>query len=142
MQTPALGEKVSVCLLSFNHVGLIESTLRSILSQTVDGYEILVSDDCSNDGTWDRILAVADTDRRIRPIRTPRNLGMAANANFAVGRTSRPYVALLHHDDLYRDDLLEKWAGVLERHSDVTFVFNYYARHGRTDLYTEPIEGE
>jgi glycosyltransferase involved in cell wall biosynthesis len=129
-------------LLTYNHVGLIESTLRSVLSQTLDGYEVLVSDDCSTDGTWDRILAIAEEDRRIRPIRTPRNLGMAANANFAVAQVTRPYVALLHHDDLYRQDLLEKWARLLERHPDVVFVFNQYGRHGHTDLYTQPIDGE
>lgn len=140
--THGVGEKVSVCLLTYNHAGLIESTLRSILTQTIDSYEILVSDDCSVDGTWDRILAIARDDERITPIRTPRNLGMAANANFAVVHATRPYVALLHHDDLYREDLLEKWSGVLERHSDVVFVTNQYARHGRTDLYTHPLAGE
>jgi glycosyltransferase involved in cell wall biosynthesis len=137
-----LGAKISVCLLAYNHVELIESTMRSILSQTIDGYEVLVSDDQSDDGTWERILALAPEDPRIRPVRTPRNLGMAANANFAVEHTTRPYIALLHHDDLYRSDLLEKWAGVFERNPDVLFVFNYYGRYGRADMYTQPLVGE
>lgn len=137
-----LGAKISVCLLTYNHVDLIESTLRSILAQTIDGYEILVSDDRSSDGTWEQILAVARDDPRVTPLRTPRNLGMAGNANFAAGHASRPYLALLHHDDLYRSDLLEKWAGVLERNPDVLFVFNQYGRHGRSDSYTQPLEGE
>lgn len=121
-----LGERISVCLLTYNHAELIESTLRSILDQTVSGYEVIVSDDCSNDGTWERIQALAAEDERIRPVRTPRNMGMAGNANYAVAQSSRPYIALLHHDDLYRKDLLEKWADVLERHNDVSFVFNPY----------------
>jgi glycosyltransferase involved in cell wall biosynthesis len=140
--TDALGAKVSVCLLAYDHVGLIETTLRSILDQTLTGYEVLVSDDCSSDGTWERILELAREDARIRPLRTPRNLGMAANANFAAAHSERPYLALLHHDDLYRRDLLEKWANVLERHPDVDFVFNYYGKHGRSDMYTQPIPGE
>jgi glycosyltransferase involved in cell wall biosynthesis len=140
--TRGLGEKISVCLLTYNHESLIESTLRSVFAQTIDGYEILVSDDCSTDGTWDRILAIARDDGRIKPIRTPRNLGMSGNANFAVSRTARPYVALLHHDDLYRADLLEKWAGALERHPDVVFVSNDYGRYGRTDLDTKEVPGE
>ena len=137
-----LGEKISVCLLTYNHVALIESTLRSIPAQTLDGYEILVSDDCSTDGTWERIRALAEEDRRIQPIRTPRNLGMAANANFAVARATRPYVALLHHDDLYREDLLEQWAGILERDAQVVFAFNEYSLHGSSERYVQPIEGE
>ncbi|MEK6405916.1 MAG: glycosyltransferase family 2 protein [Acidobacteriota bacterium] len=120
------GEKIAVCLLTYNHVEVIESTLRSILDQTITGYEILVSDDCSTDGTWERILELAAEDPRIKPVRTPHNMGMAGNANFAVARSNRPYIALLHHDDLYRKDLLEKWAGVLDRYSDAAFVFNPY----------------
>ena len=47
----SLGERISVCLLAYNHARLIESTVRSILDQSLDGYEVLISDDCSTDGT-------------------------------------------------------------------------------------------
>jgi glycosyltransferase involved in cell wall biosynthesis len=124
--TSGLGSKISVCLLTFNHEDLIESTLKSIQEQTVDGYEIIVSDDCSTDKTWLLILAIAAHDSRIKPIRTPRNIGMAANANYAVSQSNRPYIALLHHDDIYRNDLLEKWATVIDKYHDVTYVFNPY----------------
>jgi glycosyltransferase involved in cell wall biosynthesis len=121
-----VGEKISVCLLTYNHVDVIESTLQSILDQTITGYDVIVCDDCSTDGTWERIVELATRDERIKPIRTPNNMGMPGNANFAVAQTDRPYIALLHHDDLYRKDLLEKWAGILERYVDVGFVFNRY----------------
>ena len=121
-----IGEKISVCLLTYNHVEVIESTLRSILDQTITGYDVIVSDDCSTDGTWERILKLAVNDSRIKPVQTHRNLGMPSNANFAVAQSGRPYIALLHHDDLYRKDLLEKWGSVMERFPDTTFVFNPY----------------
>ena len=100
--------------------------MRSILDQTIAGYEVIVSDDCSTDGTWERILQLAGEDARIKPVRTSHNMGMPGNANFAVARSQRPYIALLHHDDLYRKDLLEKWVSVMERFQDITFVFNPY----------------
>jgi glycosyltransferase involved in cell wall biosynthesis len=136
-----VGEKISVCLLTFNHVEAIESTLRSILDQTIVGYEVIVSDDCSTDGTWERILELAAEDARLKPVRTPRNLGMPGNANFAVAQSDRPYIALLHHDDLYRKDLLEKWAGVLDRYSDVAFVFNPYGAFESDFIYEESMPG-
>ena len=134
-----LGEKISVCLLTYNHVDLIESTLQSILDQTITGYEVIVSDDCSTDGTWDRILDLAANDTRIKPIQTPENLGMAGNANFAVAQSSRPYIALLHHDDLYRNDLLEKWVEVLDKYQDVAFVFNSYGAYESDFILSEAI---
>jgi glycosyltransferase involved in cell wall biosynthesis len=121
-----IGEKICVVLLTYNHVEVIESTLQSVLDQTITGYKVIVSDDWSTDGTWERIVEYATKDARVNPIRTPHNMGMARNANFAVARSNRPYIALLHHDDLYRKDLLERWAGILERYVDVGFVFNRY----------------
>lgn len=134
-----VGEKISVCLLTFNHVEVIESTIRSILDQTITGYEVIVSDDCSTDGTWERILKLAGEDERIKPVQTPRNLGMPGNANFAAAQSNRSYIALLHHDDLYRKDLLEKWAGVLDRYSDTAFVFNPYGVFESDFIYEEPM---
>jgi glycosyltransferase involved in cell wall biosynthesis len=137
-----IGEKVSVCLLTYNHVEIIESTLKTILDQTISGYEVIVSDDCSTDGTWERILELAVTDERIRPLKTPHNMGMPGNANYAVAHSGRPYIALLHHDDLYRRDLLEKWVDVLERHSLAAFVFNPYGVHESDFIYQEAMPGE
>ena len=137
----SLGENVSVCLLTYNHVDVIESTLRTVLDQTIDGYEVIVSDDCSTDGTWERIVQLAVNDARIRAIRTPHNMGMPGNANFAVAQAHRSYVALLHHDDLYRADLLEKWASALERYPNATFVFNCYGTFGSDLVQGERMPG-
>jgi len=140
--TMSIGEKICVCLLTYNHVNVVESTLRSILDQTINGYEVIVSDDCSTDGTWEHILTLNKQGARIKPVRTPQNTGMPGNANFAVAQSNRPYIALLHHDDLYRHDLLEKWAEVLERYKDVGFVFNPYAVFQSNYIYSESISNE
>jgi glycosyltransferase involved in cell wall biosynthesis len=137
-----VGEKVSACLLTYNHVNLIESTLESILDQTIRGYEVIVSDDCSTDGTWECIVEVAKRDGRIRPLRTPHNMGMPGNANFAVAQSDRPYIALLHHDDIYRRDLLEKWADILERYPGVSVVFNPYDTPNAEHHYGSRLDAE
>lgn len=142
-----IGQKIAVCLLTYNYAHLIESTLDSILRQTLTGYDIIVSDDCSTDDTWAILQDLAAAESRIRLIRTPHNLGMPGNANFAVAHIDRPYIALLHHDDLYRPDLLEKWASVLEKYPEVTYVFNPYDApnaeyHYGPRFQTERIDGD
>jgi glycosyltransferase involved in cell wall biosynthesis len=141
MQTE-LGHQITVCLLTYNHAHLIESTLASIQQQTLSGYEIIVSDDCSTDDTWAILRRIATTDSRIRLIRTPRNLGMPGNANFAVAQSNRPYIALLHHDDLCRPDLLEKWVSVLERYPETGFVFNAYGVADSDFVRRETLPGD
>lgn len=136
------GAQISVCLLTYQHAALVESTLDSVLAQDIDGFELIVSDDGSTDGTWELISRRAAADRRITAIRTPQNLGMPGNANFAARHSSRPYLALLHHDDLYRPDLLSRWLGVMQRHPDVTYVFNSYAHYGDTRPLEPPLREE
>lgn len=137
-----LGSKISVCLLTYNHAHMLESTLASIQNQSIAGYEIIVSDDQSTDETWELLQRLAATDPRIRPVRTPENLGMPGNANFAVSQSDRPYIALLHHDDLCRPDLLEKWVGVLERHPAAGFAFNPYGVEDSDFVWREQLPGE
>jgi glycosyltransferase involved in cell wall biosynthesis len=135
----SIREKVSVCLLTYNHAHLIESTLESILDQTITGYEVVVSDDCSTDGTWELLQKLASRDSRIRVVRTPQNVGMAGNGNYAVAQTARPYIALLHHDDIYRSDLLEEWVELLDRYPGMAFVFNAYGVYQSDFVYREDV---
>lgn len=120
------GDKISVCLLTYNHAHVIESTVESILNQTASGYELILSDDCSTDGTWEIIQDIAQRHPQARALRTSRNMGMPGNANFAVATSTRPHIALLHHDDIYRSDLLEKWSASLDQYPQAQFVFNSY----------------
>jgi glycosyltransferase involved in cell wall biosynthesis len=129
--------KVSVCLLTYNHQHLVAEVLNSILAQTYRNFELIISDDCSSDGTWELIQGTAKEDPRVRVVRTPRNLGMAGNANFAIGVAAGEYVALLHHDDIVAPTLLEKWLEVVMGGESIAFVFNDYAIEGAASHASE-----
>lgn len=119
--------KITVCLLTYNHAHYILDTVESILSQKFTDFNLLISDDCSNDGTWNIVQDLSRKYTRIHAIQTPQNSRVAGNANFAVSHARGDYIALLHHDDLYKNTLLSKWYHLAERSSDIAFVFNDYA---------------
>lgn len=121
--------KISVCLLAYNHAAILRETVATILAQDFRDFELILSDDCSTDDTWAVCQQLAAADARIRPLRTPHNLGMAGNSNFAVEHARAPFIALLHHDDLYSPRLLSAWYEVIARHPDMGFVSNAYAYH-------------
>lgn len=125
---------VSACLLSYNHANLLEETIESVLRQTLQDFELIISDDCSRDNSWALLQKLAAKDSRIRLIRPAQNVGMAANANFAVAAARSEFVALLHHDDLCAPTLLEKWLCVMRPNERVGFVTNAYAKFGRRDV--------
>jgi glycosyltransferase involved in cell wall biosynthesis len=124
--------------LTYNHANVVADSIRSVLAQDMPDFELILSDDCSTDGTWETLERWAASDARIRLIRTPRNLRMPGNANFAVSHAAAPFVALLHHDDVYRSDLLRRWLDVIERYPDMGFVSNGYEIYGTGHLQVSP----
>ena len=49
---PSRDIKISVCIVSYNQAKYIAECLQSVLDQeTHYGYEIIIGDDCSTDGT-------------------------------------------------------------------------------------------
>jgi glycosyltransferase involved in cell wall biosynthesis len=116
--TPA----VSVCIPAYNHARWIGRTIESALAQTLGDFELIVTDDCSTDGTPDVVERFRDP--RIRFVRNERTLGAAGNWNRAVGMARAPLAKLLCDDDLLYPTCLERQAAVLgdARHADVALV--------------------
>lgn len=118
--------KVSVCVLTYNGQHVIDDAVDSILRQSFQNFELIISDDHSNAETQNVLDALTRRHPRVKLIRTPANGGMAANANFAVEHATGEYIALLHQDDICREDLLERWVELAELAPTVSFVFNEY----------------
>jgi GT2 family glycosyltransferase len=92
-------------------------------------FELIVSDNCSEDNSWEVISAYAVKYPKIRAVRTSSNIGMAGNINHAASYATGKYLAILHHDDILDRMLLESWVDVADR-TGATFVFNEYLVDG------------
>ena len=119
---PEVTPTVSVCVPAYNHAGWIGRTIESVLAQTLGDFELIVTDDCSTDGTAEVVSRFRDP--RIRFVRNERTLGAAGNWNRAVGLARAPLVKLLCDDDLLYPPCLERQVAVLSdaRHADVALV--------------------
>lgn len=117
---------VSVCLTTYNRVPALPRSIESIQAQSFGDFELIVSDDCSTDGTEELCRAYAARDPRIKYFRNERNLKMPGNLNAAIGRASGELVANLHDGDWYQPDLLGKWKAALDAMPSAGFVFNHY----------------
>jgi len=139
--------KVSVCLLTYNHGHLIGRVIDSILCQTFSDYELIISDDCSDDDSWDIIKSYSARYPKIQAIRTSSNIGMAGNLNYAASFAKGKYLAILHHDDILSDCLIERWVATGEK-TGAGFVFNSYPitnvrmRNRYTRAFTEKMDGK
>lgn len=118
--------KLTACLLVYNHSHLLQKVIGNILNQTFKDFNLIISDDCSTDNSYEIARSFENIDSRIRVVKTPQNLGMAGNANFAISFAKSEYVALLHHDDILSVNAFEKWLDCIEKDENIAFVFNDY----------------
>lgn len=121
---------VSVVLATFNRAYVLEDTLRMVLAQTLDDFELIVCDDGSTDGTPDVMDEWATRDPRIVYVRQPRNLGLAGNVRRGIALAKAELVAVLYDGDVYDPRLLEQWVTALLACPKAAFVFNAYNRLG------------
>jgi glycosyltransferase involved in cell wall biosynthesis len=96
----------SVVIPTHNRRRLLGQTLRSALKQTGVEFEVVVVDDGSCDGSADAVTSLADG--RVRLIRHPRPLGVAAARNAGAAVARGDWVALLDDDDLWAPEKLSR----------------------------------
>jgi glycosyltransferase involved in cell wall biosynthesis len=72
--------EVSVGLATYNGEKYISQAIESILNQDFENFELIISDNGSNDGTYSICRSYEEKDSRIRYYRYPVNQG--ADKNF------------------------------------------------------------
>jgi alpha-1,3-rhamnosyltransferase len=105
--------RVSVVVPTYNHAQFVESTLRSIMKQTLPPAELLVIDDGSTDDSA-RIIerVLSDCPFPCELIARP-NRGLCATLNEGLRKTSGEYFAYLGSDDLWLPEFLEARVALL-----------------------------
>jgi glycosyltransferase involved in cell wall biosynthesis len=112
---------VSVVIKAYNHADYVHQSIESVLTQSFQDFEIVVTDDASTDATPDVIASF--TDPRIRFERFERNRGISAAMNATVARARGEYVAILNSDDFALPGRLEMQVAFLRAHPEIAAVF-------------------
>ena len=114
---------VSVVLPVHNRPRHLAEAAGSILAQTLQEWEMIIVDDCSDNPETARIIAdIAARDSRIRVIRRETNGGPAAARNTAIAAAAAPLVAFMDDDDISEPQRLEKQLAFLQAHPEVAAV--------------------
>jgi glycosyltransferase involved in cell wall biosynthesis len=105
---------VTIGLAVYNGAEFIEQALAGICGQTYRNFKLLVSDNASDDGTWEILQKWARLDTRIKVYRQDSNIGPVANFRFVLDRADTDYVMWHAHDDWIAPNYLEELVGCLE----------------------------
>ncbi len=112
--------RVSVVLPVRNGMPFLPEAVASILTQTYGGFELVISDDLSTDGTAAYLASL--TDPRVRVIRPPRDLDLVDSHAFAVAATTSELVALMGQDDIAEPTRLAREVALVDSDAAIGLV--------------------
>ena len=115
--------RVSIVIPCYNAAAFVGATIRSVLAQTCDDWELLAVDDGSTDATAEIIRSFGD--ERIRYVyQANRGPGSARNLGVLLARA--PYIAFLDADDLALPHRLATQSHMLDDCPDVDVIGSGY----------------
>lgn len=107
---------VSVIILSYNNKNFLTECIDSVLSQTYQHFQIIISDDCSTDGSIEVLeFYKKNYPDKIHLMLSEVNIGITSNSNKAVKACKGKYVAWMGSDDIMFKEKLEKQVMYMEK---------------------------
>lgn len=121
-----MSPKISIGLPVYNGEKYIATAIKSILSQSFTDFELIISDNGSEDLTEEIIRQYISQDNRIKYFRHKKNKGSNYNFDFVRQKAVGKYFMWAAHDDTWSTDHLEICNFILNSNNDIGFVFPYF----------------
>jgi glycosyltransferase involved in cell wall biosynthesis len=116
----------------------LDECIRSVLSQPVDGLEVIAVDDASPDGSHRILSRFAEEDSRFRVISLAENVGLGPARNIGLEQARGTYVVFLDSDDFYLPGALARLLDLaLEDRADLAAgAYQTYRETGEGPAFT------
>ncbi len=119
---------ISICVPVYNGGAHLQQLLEALLASTRGDFEIVMSDDCSSDGSWEALERRTASDGRLRCERNLRNLGMDRNFAHVASLARGEYLWFSGQDDLIQADGLSRVLDFLAARPDIDFILMNHAK--------------
>ena len=126
----------SVIMPLFNKAPYIRRALESVLGQTFKDFEVIVVDDGSTDGSYNKAKEVLEGSGIDYQLIRQDNSGVSTARNNGVKASRGYYVCFLDADDWWTPDFLEKMDGLITSFPDAGIYGTnyYYVKNGRQSV--------
>lgn len=118
--------KISVLVPVYNSAPYITQTIKSVLNQTFQDFELILLNDASTDNSEEIISQFHD--KRIRYYKNEKNLGISGTRNKLMELADKnvKYFAVLDNDDICLPERLDVQFQFLEKHPDISMCGTYF----------------
>ena len=115
--------RVSIAVPTYNCEKYITQSLASLLGQSYGDFELVISDNASNDGTEAVCRHFAAQDKRVRYVRRTENIGGPGNFRYVFSLCSGEYHKWSTADDYWHPEFLKEAVAVLDQKPDVVLCY-------------------
>ncbi len=113
---------VSIITPTYNRADFIGEAIKSVLSQTITDFELLIVDDGSQDDSREIIQKFVDQDSRVKYF-YQENQGQSVARNLALGKAGGEFICFLDSDNYWPENRLEKSLAAFEKFPDADIVY-------------------
>ena len=108
----------SICIPNFNYGKYIGDTIKSVLSQSYQNFEIIIVDNASTDDSVAIVKSFKDP--RIKLYENNYNIGFAPNLQKVTALAKNEFINLLSSDDQMKPNALETYAGIIKSRNKIS----------------------
>lgn len=119
---------VSAIVITHNRYNSLKETVNSILCRDFQGFELIIVDDASEDGTKNIVNDFKD--RRIKYFRNERNLGIAKSRNLGIDMSGGRFIFFTDDDCSPYQNWIEEGLKVLQKEKDVLAIQGFVVMQG------------
>lgn len=111
---------VSIAMATYNGEKFVEQQIQSLLAQDYPNLEIVISDDCSQDRTWEILEYYASIDNRIRLLPRTVNLGYVRNFIRVFTESKGELISPCDQDDIWYPNKVTR---LVSEMGDATLIY-------------------
>lgn len=115
-------KKISIVLPCYNHGKYVADAIKSVLNQTYTNFELFVFDNGSIDNSWEEIQKFDDP--RLKKLKIMKNDLLEVKKQF-IQRATGKYFAIMHSDDIWKQQKLEKQMELFETNKNARICFTW-----------------
>jgi glycosyltransferase involved in cell wall biosynthesis len=115
---------VDIGIPTFGEPRFLVEAIEDVLAQTLTGWRLTISENGPGSAAVSAAVTPFLDDPRIQYVTTGSNLGGARNSTRLIQTGGAPYVALLHDDDRWSPEFLERRVAFLEATPSCGLVFS------------------
>lgn len=127
---------ISILLPTYKSpINFLDAAIKSVVAQSYDNWELMITDDGSNQPTLNEFLRnAAKLDSRIKIQINDENRGISAATNDSFYKSSGEFVGLFDHDDILTLDALDLYVDALNKYPALDLIYSDECRVDEQDI--------